>query len=113
MERTEDTGASVTECADALASRLTGRERSFADVKSACNSEYEALLQAVGRLDTRLAPDRPGRPGAVAAVRNALPAVEQELFDAIVDDHTCEVAAVEEALFQLIRAIGRTSSATT
>jgi hypothetical protein len=43
-------------------------------------------------------------------VREALPLMQRELFDAVLEDHACEVAAVEEALFQVLRAYGRRSA---
>ena len=33
--------------------------------------------------------------------------MERDLFDAVLEDHACEVAAVEEALYQLALALGR------
>jgi hypothetical protein len=36
--------------------------------------------------------------------------MERELFDAVLDDHACEVAAIEEALYQLLRAYSRRST---
>jgi hypothetical protein len=33
--------------------------------------------------------------------------MERDLFDAVLDDHACELAAVEEALYQLARALAR------
>jgi len=49
--------------------------------------------------------DRDGRPGAIAAVRAALPTTERELFDAVMEDCECELAATREALFQMIAAL--------
>jgi hypothetical protein len=64
--------------------------------------EFRALVRAVGAVDPALAFDRDGRPGAIAAVREALPLVERELLDAILEDHACETAAVHEAMFQVV-----------
>jgi outer membrane protein assembly factor BamA len=47
------------------------------------------------------------RPDAVNAVREALPMMERDLFDAVLEDHACEVAAIEEALYQLALALSR------
>jgi len=66
--------------------------------------EFRALLSAVQAMDSRFGFDRDGRPGALAAVRAALPVTERELLDAIVEDHACEIAAVHEAMFQVARA---------
>ena len=65
------------------------------------------LLAAVQSTDARFAFDRDGRPGAIAAVREALPPSERELLDAIIEDHACELAAVHEAMFQVARAASR------
>lgn len=106
MDR-EPPAARVAEAADRLAARLDDEGRSFAEAARGGAPEYRALLQAVADLDPRFAFDHTGRPGAIQAVRGALPAIERDLFDAIVEDHACEVAAVEEALYQLTLAYGR------
>ena len=33
--------------------------------------------------------------------------MERDLFDAVLEDHACELAAVEEALYQFARALAR------
>lgn len=67
--------------------------------------DFRALLEAVKRLAPHFNFDRDGRPGAVAALREALPSVERELLDALVEDHAAELAAVHEAFLQVFRAI--------
>jgi hypothetical protein len=62
-----------------------------------------ALLNAIRALGPRYAFERDGREGAIAAVRAALPAIERDLFDAIVEDHACEIAALSEAVAQVAR----------
>lgn len=89
----------VQQRADALARRLAESERPIADLK--------ALLNAVRTLDARFNFDLEGRPGAIAAVRHALPSMERDLFDAVMEDHACEVAALAEGLWQLAAAIAR------
>ena len=101
----EDTD--VIRCADGLAIALTGDERSFDDARQRAESEYLALLAAVRQSHQRFAFDREGRPHAVNAVREALPMMERDLFDAVIEDHACEMAAVEEALYQFARALVR------
>ena len=59
-------------------------------------NEYRDLLNRVRDLDPRFAFDRDGRPAAINAVREALPAMERDLFDAVIEDFTCELAAAEE-----------------
>jgi hypothetical protein len=104
MATDESPMADVQRRAEALAARLNGAD-SFAEVRRACGAEYDELIRAIRAVDARFAFDREGRPAAVAAVREALPLMERDLFDAVVDDHACEVAAVEEALFQIMGAI--------
>jgi hypothetical protein len=100
----EDT--EVTRRADELAARLAGEE-SFDAVRQRAGIEYLELLNAVRKTHERFAFDRDGRPGAIGAVREALPVMERDLFEAVLEDHACEVAAVEEALFQFARALAR------
>jgi hypothetical protein len=103
----EDDDTDASRRADLIAARLTGADRSFAEASRGFEAEYQELLGAISRLGARYAFDRDGRPAAIAAVREALPVMERDLFDAIVDDHACEVAAVEEALYRLTLAYGR------
>ena len=89
----------VQEQASALAQRVTESDRPVAAL--------DALLEAIRGLDSRFAFDREGRPEAIAAVRHALPSMERDLFDAVVEDHACEVAALTEALWALAAAMAR------
>src|SRR5688500_6308877 len=99
--------ADITRRADALAQRLSLHDGAFADAGAHFDEEYRQLLHAIRAIDARFAFDRDGGPAAVDAIREALPAMERELFDAVLDDHACELAAIEEALFQLARACRR------
>jgi hypothetical protein len=101
----EDT--EITRSADRFAIALTGGERSFDAARQEAEPEYQALLAAVRQSHERFAFDREGRPHAVNAVREALPMMERDLFDAVLEDHACELAAVEEALYQFARALAR------
>jgi hypothetical protein len=67
-------------------------------------SSYYALVSAIAASDARFAFDLEGRPGALRAVRGALPAMEVELFEVILEDLACELAATQEALYQVVRA---------
>src|SRR5262245_5924927 len=69
--------------------------------------EFRRLLEEVRRTAPAFAFDRDGRPAAIRAVREALPLMERDLLDAIVEDHACELAAVQEAMFQVARAAAR------
>jgi hypothetical protein len=97
----------VIRCANELAARLPLNEPSFDAARQQTEAEYAWLLAAVKRLHARYAFDRDGRPAAIGAVREALPVMERDLFDAVIEDHACELAAVEEALYQLARALTR------
>lgn len=102
MVDSDEARAEVARCAERLAERLEDNAESFpAALARQAADDYAELLRAVSRLDARLAFDKQGRPGAIEAVRAALPVIERDLFDAILEDHACEVAAVEEALYQL------------
>ena len=101
----EDT--EVTRYADQLAATLTGDEPSFDAARQRAEPEYLALLNAVRRAHERFAFDRGGRPAAIGAVLEALPLLEREIFEAVIEDHACELAAVEEALYQFARALAR------
>ena len=96
--------AEVTRLADRCAARLDGVVAADAAV---LEPDFRALLDAVRQLDAAFAFDRDGRPAAIAAVRGALPLIERELLDAVIEDHACEIAAVHEAMFQVVRAVTR------
>ena len=70
--------------------------------RHAIESELAGVLERLKTKDPRFAFDRDGRPGAIAAVRGALPLMERELFDAVMEDCECEFAALREALIQMI-----------
>jgi hypothetical protein len=70
--------------------------------RASIEQEFHRILNDIQAGDPRFAFDRDGRPGAIAAVRAALPAIERELFDAVIEDCECELAATREALFQMI-----------
>jgi hypothetical protein len=99
----------VARRAEAVAEHI-GDADSFSDAARRFQSEYDDLLRAVRDVNAKFAFDREGRPGALGAVREALPLMERELFDAVLDDHACEVAAIEEALYQVLRAYRRRSA---
>src|SRR5262245_32807964 len=103
--RVEET--EVLRCAEQLAASLAGGEALFDDVRQRAGAEYAALLEAIRRTHSRFAFDREGRPGAVNAVREALPAMERDVFEAVLEDHACELTAVEEALYQFALALRR------
>ena len=67
--------------------------------------DFQRTLDALKSSHPKFAFDRDGRPGAIAAVRAALPTIERELFDAVIEDCECELAATRQALFQMIAAL--------
>ena len=89
--------AAAAACRERLAAARDSQEATF-------EQAVGPLLAAIRSSDTRFAFETEGRSDAIAAVRQALPAVERDLFDAVVEDHSCEVAALREALWQLARA---------
>jgi hypothetical protein len=90
-----------------LAELISGTFDSFENARSMAGREYQQLLDAVKATHPRFAFDRDGRPAAIAAVREALPQMERELLEAILEDQACELAATEEALFQLVQTLIR------
>lgn len=73
--------------------------------RDALEREFQRTLAAVKNSQPQFAFDCDGRPAAIAAVRGALPTIERELFDAVMEDCECELAATREALFQMIAAL--------
>jgi hypothetical protein len=63
----------------------------------------DQLMIAIRDLGPRFAFEREGRPEAMAAVRASLPAAMREVFDAVTDDMTCELAAAREAAYHAAR----------
>jgi hypothetical protein len=69
--------------------------------RNGIEQEFRRQLEAVKNSDPKFAFDREGRPGAIAAVRGALPLMERDLFDAVIEDFECELAAYLETLFRM------------
>jgi hypothetical protein len=69
--------------------------------RNGIEQEFRRQLEAVKNSDPKFAFDREGRPGAIAAVRGALPLMERDLFDAVIEDFECELAAHRETLFRM------------
>lgn len=91
----------IAALASACADRIPTDATSFHTDADALGPSWQALVTAIAGSDPGYTFDRDGRPNAIMAVRHALPAVERELFDAIMEDVTCELAAVQEALYQM------------
>ncbi|MDO8794761.1 MAG: hypothetical protein Q7J25_09090 [Vicinamibacterales bacterium] len=102
--------ARVTQAATACAANLPASPQSFAADRPRFERSYQALLKALRDFDVRHAYDREGRPGAVDAIRAALPSTERELLQAVIDDFTCELAAVQEALYRVAIVSARAGS---
>jgi hypothetical protein len=92
----------IVRLAEMCAALVDRDSRSF-DAAPEFRKELNELLDALKTLDPRFLFDRGGRPGAVAAIRGALPAIERELFDAVMEDCECELAATREAFFQVVK----------
>ena len=97
-----DAAPPIAALASACRRQIPSSPSSFAVDGPAFQTAFDALLAAVAASgDGRYAFDRDGRPQALQAVRRALPAMEAELLDAILEDVACELAAVQEAMYQL------------
>ena len=72
--------------------------------RSTIEQEFHRTLEALKASHPKFAFDRDGRPGAIAAVRSALPTIERELFDAVIEDWESELGATREALFRMVAA---------
>ena len=101
-----DTPVSLDRLAAACAQRLPASFSPFHEALPTFEPHWRELLAAIAQSHERFAFDLEGRPSAVAAIRNALPAMEAELFDAVVEDLTCELAATREALYRVALAAG-------
>jgi hypothetical protein len=64
--------------------------------------EFQQTLERIKTSHQQFAFDREGRPGAIAAIRGALPLMERELFDAVIEDCECEFAAMREAALHML-----------
>ena len=91
----------VTRCAAECAHHFDPASGSFAANRPQFARPFNDLIEALRRLDGRFAFDREGRPAALAAIRAVLPAMEREILDAVLEDHECELAAAQEALYQI------------
>jgi len=94
----------IAALASACARQLPASSTTFIADRPAFQAAFDALIAAVAAADPRFAFDREGRPQALQAVRAALPAVEADLLDLILEDVACELAAAQEALYQLVLA---------
>ena len=91
----------VSQYAAECARAIPAEARSFAGDRASFAPALDALIGAVRDSHERFTFDVEGRPGAIAAVREALPASEAELLGAILEDVAAELAAYQEALYQV------------
>jgi hypothetical protein len=70
--------------------------------RDAIQQEFQRTLAALKASHPQFTFDREGRPGAIAAIRAALPTLERELFDAVMEDCECELAATREAFIRML-----------
>ena len=94
--------STLSQLASACAARVPATRATFDHDVAGFQTELDALLEAIRHTSDRFAFDREGRPAAVAAIRNALPALERDLFDAVLEDLACELAASQEALYRVM-----------
>ena len=94
----------LRELAGACANHLPHTPRSFREDSAAFRTELSRLVTGVSQLDPQFGFDLEGRPGAIEAIRRALPVMEAELLDAVLDDVACELAAWQEALYRVATA---------
>ena len=97
----------VRQRAEECARAIPAAARSFEEDRAAFETALATLVGAVRASHERFAFDVEGRPGAIAAVREALPASEAELLGVILEDVAAELAAYQEALYQLAVALRR------
>ena len=97
----------LSQSAEKCAETIPSAPGSFAEDRAALAPQLDALIGALRQSDERFAFDSDGRPSAIAAVREALPASEAELLAAILDDVACELAAYQEALYRIAVAARR------
>ena len=88
-----------------MTSGCPAEENTLIAERDTIEREFQQALAAVKTSHPKFVFDREGRPGAIAAIRGALPAMERELFDAVMEDCECELAATREALFEIVRAL--------
>jgi hypothetical protein len=98
----DEPAPAVARCAEAFLARLSATAASFAENLPRVDTEFRQLLDAVRQLDPQFAFDHEGRPAAVQTIRAALPGIERELLDAVLDDHACEIRATREALYRVL-----------
>lgn len=91
----------LEELAATCAKGLPPSPRSFHEDRAALTAPLDELVAKLRQHDARFDFDLAGRPHALTAVRHALPAMEADLLDAILDDVACELAAYQEALYRV------------
>ena len=108
---TQDKGSTpeIAQKANAFAALVPDDASSFAGDLQHFKREVQALLDAVRGSGAQFAFDRDGRPDAIAALRAALPTMERDLLNAVLEDHDAEIAAWQEALYQGLVARSRRS----
>ena len=85
-----------------MTTKCSVRDNTRMTDRATIEQELTRRLEVLKDRDPKFAFDRTGRPGAISAVRGALPQTERELFDAVIEDFECELAAHREALFQIV-----------
>ena len=91
------------------AERIPASPHPLHDDLPAFERELTALIAAVAATHPRYTFDLDGRPGAIAAIRRALPVMEAELLDAVLEDVACQLAANREAFYRVVQAVRRSA----
>jgi hypothetical protein len=100
----DEGGREIIRRADAFVAHLPETPESFDNDLHQFSLELYELLDAVRATDVHFAFDRDGRP---AALKAALPTMERDLLDAVLEDHEAEMAAWKETLYQGLIALRR------
>ena len=99
--------AELSRRAAACAAHLPDPATEAAEAAPPFDDMLGELVHTLCDIDPRFMFDRKGRPDAVDTIRQAISGVEREMFDALLEDHACELAAVKAALLQVALAYGR------
>jgi len=99
--------AELSRRAAACAAYLPDPPTEAADAAPQFDDMLSELVHTLCDIDPRFMFDRTGRPVVIDTIRQSISGVEREMFDALLEDHACELAAVKAALLQVALAYGR------
>ena len=99
--------AELSRLAAACAAHLPNPATAASTAGPGFDEGLNELVQALCDADQGFMFDRKGRPPTIETIRRALSGVESTLFDAVLEDHACELAAIKAAFLQVALAYGR------